>query len=87
MLTVTETAATRLHEMLQEAKAPEGRVLRLQREGASFEFTLDQEKPGDNKVSHAGATVLVYDEHVAQLLSGKTIDLEQTEKGPALRFT
>ena len=82
MLAVTEAAAARLHEMTE--RGPEDKTLRLEREGARFEFKWDQEKPGDKTVSHDNTTVLVYAEYVAGLLTGRTLDVKQTEKGPAL---
>jgi hypothetical protein len=65
-------------------RGPEDKTLRLEKEGARFEFKWDQEKPGDQIVSHEDTTVLVYAEHVAGLLSGRTLDVKQTDRGPAL---
>jgi Fe-S cluster assembly iron-binding protein IscA len=85
VIAVTDAAAARLHEMAEAG--PEGKTLRLDKEGARLEFKWDEEKPGDKAVSHAETTVLVYDEHIAGLLSGRTLDVKQTEKGPALTLT
>jgi hypothetical protein len=82
VLAVTNAAAARLHEMAQGG--PEGKTLRLEKEGAQLEFKWDAKKPGDQIVSHGDRTVLIYDEHIAGLLRGKTLDVKQTEKGPAL---
>jgi len=85
VLAVTAAAAARLHEMAEGG--PEGKTLRLEKEGARLEFKWDEEKPGDKAVSHDGTTVLVYGEYIAGLLSGRTMDVKQTEKGPALMLT
>jgi Fe-S cluster assembly iron-binding protein IscA len=82
VLAVTDAAAARLHEMTE--RGPEDKTLRLKKEGARFEFEWDEEKPGDKTVSHENTTVLVYAEYVAGLLSGRTLDVKQTDKGPAL---
>jgi Fe-S cluster assembly iron-binding protein IscA len=85
VIAVTDAAAARLHEMTDAG--PEGKKLRLGKEGARLEFKWDDEKPGDQTVSHDETTVLVYDEHIAGLLSGRTLDVKQTENGPALMLT
>lgn len=85
MIVVTDSAAACLREMAQGG--PEGKTLRLEKEGARLEFQWDEEKPGDKTVSHEGQTVLVYDERIGQLLSGKTLDVKQTERGVALMLT
>lgn len=85
MIAVTDAAAARLHEMA--AHGPKGKTLRLEQEGARFEFKWDEPKPGDETVSHDRKTVLVYDAHIAGLLSGRTLNVEQTARGPALMLT
>lgn len=85
MLSVTDTAAARLHQMADAG--PEGKTLRLANEGERLEFQWDEQKPGDKTVAHEGTTVLVYNEQIAGLLQGRTMDVKQTEKGPALTLT
>jgi Fe-S cluster assembly iron-binding protein IscA len=85
VITITDAAVARLHEMTEQG--PEGKTLRLQKGGAGFGFIWDEEKPGDQAVCHDDTTVLVYDEHIGGLLSGRTLDMEQTEQGPALMLT
>jgi Fe-S cluster assembly iron-binding protein IscA len=85
VIAITDAAAARLHEMTEGG--PEGKTLRLKKEGARLEFQWDEEKPGDKAISHGDTTVLVYDEHIAGLLSGRTMDVKETEKGPALMLT
>jgi Fe-S cluster assembly iron-binding protein IscA len=85
VIAVTDAAAAWLHEMSDTG--PEGKTLRLRKEGTRLGFKWDEQKPGDKTVSHEDATVLVYDEHVATLLSGRTLDVKQIENGPALMLT
>jgi Fe-S cluster assembly iron-binding protein IscA len=85
VIAVTDAAAARLHEMAEGG--PKGKTLRLEKKGARFEFQWDEEKPGDKSVSHDDATVLVYDEQIAELLGGRTLDVKETEQGPALMLT
>jgi hypothetical protein len=66
---------------------PEGKTLRLAKEGTRLEFKWGEEQPGDNTVSHDEKTVLVYDQDIAGLLSGRTLDVKETESGPALMLT
>ncbi len=85
MLTVTDAAAARLHEMAE--CGPEGKTLRLEQEGTRLGFVWDEKKPGDKAIAHDGATVLVCDEQTAGKLSGRTMDVKQTAEGPALMLT
>ena len=85
MIAITDAAADRLCAMTE--RAPEGKTLRLQKGGSGFGFIWNEEQPGDQAVCHQDATVLVYDEHIGGLLSGRTLDVEQTERGPALMLT
>ena len=89
MLDVTDAATSHLNEMLSKAKeetnVPEGTALRLQGspEGG-LSLMLDQEKSGDHKADYADATVLLWDEAIGEALSEQTLDVVETEKGPAL---
>ena len=45
---------------------------------------LDSSRFGDETFEHDGKTVLMIDGKTSKLLSEKTLDVEQTEKGLAL---
>lgn len=85
MIRVTDAAAARLHEMADSA--PKGCTLRLATEGERLNLKWDQRKPGDAAVSHEDATVLILDEEISGALDGRTLDVKQTENGPALMLT
>ena len=85
MLTFTDAAAAHLYQLTKEL--PAGQSLRLYNDGKRLGLKWDEEKPDDLIVSHAETTVLVYDTHLADLLSDKSIDVKPTEKGPVLALT
>lgn len=85
MIKVTDAAAARLHELA--GTAPEGRMLRLASEGERLNLLWDEKKPEDKAVSHEDATVLIFDGQISDLLDGRTLDVKQTEAGPALMLT
>ena len=82
MLKVTDAACAHLAEML--TAAPDGMVLRFIYEGDDLVLKLDHEQPTDQVFAHLSRTVLALDERVADLLAGKTLDVEDTEDGPQL---
>jgi Fe-S cluster assembly iron-binding protein IscA len=89
MLTVTERAKETLAGLKATAENGNGADagLRLFFGTAPTEFglKLDREKPGDQVVEHAGATVLLVDEALADALADATIDVEagDSERGDA----
>jgi Fe-S cluster assembly iron-binding protein IscA len=89
MLTVTERAKETLARLKTAAENGNGTDagLRLFFGTAPTEFglELDREKPGDQVVEHAGATVLLVDEALADALADATIDVEAgaAERGDA----
>ena len=84
MLTVTEPAGAHLEKLLDEAEAPEGAAARFVASEEGLTLQLDNPKPEDETHDHGGRTVLLLDQQVAELLSDKTLDLQQTEQGPSL---
>ena len=84
MLNVTYEATEHLAYMLAQANAPEGKAIRLVRHADGVKMNLDSSYLADETFEHDGKTVLLIDEKVLKLLSGKTLDVEHTEKGPAL---
>lgn len=79
MLTVTEPAAQRLSEVIQEAGVPEQAAIRLVYDGQRIGMQPDEERPGDTSFEHDGRTILVLDEQVATLLSEHKLDVQQGE--------
>jgi len=84
MLTVTGPAAEHLAKLLSEAEAPEGTAARFIANQEGLSLQVDSPKPEDQTIEHNGKTVLLLDEQVAELLDDKTLDLEETDEGPAL---
>lgn len=92
MLSVTTTAKKKLKQDLVKiredlAKTREDQVSLIRiapsSEGsANIGFLLDTEKEGDNVImDNEGDKLLLIDNALAQLLSGKVLDLEETDNG------
>ena len=71
---VTEAARDELIEMLERIDAPEHRAARFVVKGNHVRLTIDRRRSGDVRVDHAGRTVLVLDEEVAEQLGGHLLD-------------
>jgi Fe-S cluster assembly iron-binding protein IscA len=84
MLTVTDAAGAHLVDLLGEAEAPEDVAIRFVVESEELTLRLDKEKPGDESLIHEGKTVLLLDEEMSPMLSGKTLDIEDSDEGPKL---
>lgn len=84
MLTVTEAATAHLADMLEKSDAPEGHAIRVVPAQGSVALRLDEPQPEDQSVEHGGKTVLVLDTQVQEMLGERTLDVDQTENGPAL---
>ena len=84
MLTVTEAATAHLHDMLEKSDAPDGLAIRVVPNEGSVALRLDEPQPEDQAIEHGGKTVLVLDQEVQQMLGERTLDVDQTEQGPAL---
>ncbi|MHC4653270.1 MAG: hypothetical protein ACYTES_20730 [Planctomycetota bacterium] len=84
MLTMTEAAGAHLVDLLGEAEVPEGVAIRFVVESEELTLRLDQERPGDEMLSHEGKTVLLLDEEMSPMLSDKTLDVEDSDEGPKL---
>jgi Fe-S cluster assembly iron-binding protein IscA len=81
MLTMTDAAGAHLIDLLGEAEAPEDVAIRFVVESEELTLRLDKEQPGDEALSHEGKTVLLIDEGVSEMLTGKTLDVESSEEG------
>lgn len=84
MLSVTEPAGAHLEKLLDEAEAPDGAAARFIASDQGLTLQLDHPKPEDEIHQHDGRTVLLLNQQIAELLSDKTLDLQQTEQGPSL---
>ncbi len=84
MLTVTEAASAHLADMLDKADAPDGHAIRVVPAQGSVALRLDEPQPQDQEIEHGGKTVLVLDTQVQEMLGQRTLDVDQTESGPAL---
>lgn len=84
MLNLTETARTRLGDLL--IKSPDGEVMRIIRLDRRMRMRRDHVRPNDTVFTHDGRAVLVLDGPVADALSSRTLDVRQTETGPRLRL-
>ncbi|MEX0885418.1 MAG: hypothetical protein WD009_03165 [Phycisphaeraceae bacterium] len=84
MLTITETAGEHLSQLLEDAEAPEGAAARFVASDEGLSLHVDEPRPGDETLEHEGRTVLLLDAQIAELLADRTLDIEQTEEGPAL---
>ena len=86
MFTVTEAASAQLHNMLEEASAPEGMVARFVVKGTKLNMESDTVQPGDVTFEHEGQTVLVLDEATSEALADRKLVVKETEEGPQLSF-
>ncbi|MFA9476826.1 hypothetical protein ACERK3_00835 [Phycisphaerales bacterium AB-hyl4] len=84
MLIMTHTAAEHLRQLLLEADAPEGAAARFVAGPEGLSLHLDKQRSGDEAYEHDGRTVLLVDEQISELLNDRTLDLEETDDGPAL---
>jgi Fe-S cluster assembly iron-binding protein IscA len=84
MLTMTEAAGAHLVDLLGEAEVPEDVAIRFVIESEELTLRLDKERPGDESFSHEGKTVLLVDEEMSSMLTGKTLDVEPSDEGPKL---
>jgi len=84
MLTVTEKAAVTLRDTLDAESDEEAHVLRLAASAQGFGLTMDEERDGDQVVTHDERKVLVIAHDVVQALDGATVDAVDTPEGQRL---
>ena len=87
MLIVTEEAKDVLGQVLANSDADEDQTLRLTRNmNDEFGLAIDEERAGDQVVSHGPQTVLLIENELAHELQGVTLDATQLPEGPSLRM-
>jgi Fe-S cluster assembly iron-binding protein IscA len=85
MINVTEKAAEALSETLDaNRKEDSAQVLRLVSSEQGFGLGLDEERDGDQVVTHDERTVLVIESSVAQAFDGAVVDAVPSPEGPRI---
>jgi Fe-S cluster assembly iron-binding protein IscA len=84
MLTVTDAAAERLAQMLDEAQASEGLAARFVVDGNDISMLGGRPEPGDATFECEGRVVLVIDAQTASALDGCTVDVSDEGSGVSL---
>ena len=82
MLTITNAAYSRLHEML--STQPTDIAARLSRKNDRTHVVRGKQRPGDKVVKHEGRVVLLMNKSMSQRLQDKVLDVRKTEDGPKL---
>lgn len=82
MLTLTESAGTRLTQLLSEN--PDDTVVRLVPAQNGLALELSAVQSGDVTVAHGERTVLAMGAEVNEALADKTLDVQETEQGVQL---
>lgn len=87
MLTVTDTAAAHLAELLDNADASEDAVVRFVPQGQSLALQLGNEQAGDQTFQHGDKVVLAVEPEIAAVLADKKLELQPTEQGDRLAIS
>ncbi|WP_164103297.1 hypothetical protein [Candidatus Laterigemmans baculatus] len=87
MLTVTDTAAAHLAELLDNADASDGAVVRFVPQGQSLALQLGNEQAGDQTFQHGDKVVLAVEPEIAAVLADKKLELQPTEQGDRLAIS
>jgi Fe-S cluster assembly iron-binding protein IscA len=87
VIEITDAAKTELKRILNENSQDPAAVLRLtSTPDGSLGLMLDSAAEGDNVIEHDGIKVLVIEEELAGMMSGVSMDVEDTDEGPMLTF-
>ncbi len=85
MITVTPTACALLAELLADGAIASHLVLRVVAdEQEQLELSLESPQPEDQIFRHRGRGVLALEAHAAVKLDGRTLDIQDTGRGPQL---
>jgi Fe-S cluster assembly iron-binding protein IscA len=86
MLTVTESAATMLHDTLDKHATNDSDVLRVAMNDGGVGIELGEERAGDETFSHGGKIILAIEHDLSSALDGARIDTVETPEGRQLVF-
>jgi Fe-S cluster assembly iron-binding protein IscA len=90
MITVTPQAALALRAALLDSDGPDQaiRVIasRDDADAISMRLEVDGVRPDDKKIEFQGAIILIARPSVAELLSDRTLSLEETRAGASFRL-
>jgi len=87
MLKVTEAAKSHLGRLLEQAGADDETCIRLSSDGKELSMQMSKERPDDLVFQHAGETVLVVDQPLADVLSKRTLDTTGAQEDVRLALT
>lgn len=87
MLTVTDTAAAHLAELLDNANAADETVVRFVPQGQTLALQLGNEQAGDQTFQHGEKVVLAVEPEIAEALADKKLELESSEEGKRLAIS
>ena len=87
MIEITDAAKSELKRILSENSQDPAQLLRLTAgPDGSLGLILDSAAAGDNIVECEGIRVLAIEEELAGMMSGVSMDVEDTDEGPMLTF-
>jgi hypothetical protein len=84
MLKVTDEALALLARLLEERNTPAGMAARFVFDRDNLTVEVDALRSGDAPFYHKDRVVLLLDKEAANMLSRKTLYVEETEDGPKL---
>ena len=85
MLNLTDSAAGHLATILEQA--PDEAAVRFVPQGNALSMQLDNPRPEDVTFEHNDRTVLVLDPQISEVLSDRTLDVQETPQGPQLALS
>ena len=88
MLNVSDAALGHLATMLDGVEgAPDDAAIRLVAQPQGLGMAVDTPNDDDHTITHDGRVILLVDDQVANMLDGRTMDLQETEQGTALAIS
>lgn len=86
MLQVTRNASALLARYLEESETTRNAAIRFILDRERFSLEIDNPHPGDAQFRFGGRVVLVLDRRISESLANNTLDVRQTNGGPALEL-
>lgn len=87
MLNVSESACALMSNLLNDAQAPEGVVVRMVPADNGLSLTMDQVQSEDATFDHDGRPVLAVGQEVVAAVDNTVLDVVSTPEGPQLTLT